>query len=111
MVQWLDALRWHVAPSVTSTIVLARQELSLYDVPPQGLYAAVRDHLLDSSGEKYHPLAYLERLDNMKAGQLTPSELATQMNKVLALYEAARKRHIFKLQRFPEISARCAAWL
>lgn len=111
MVQWLHAPLWHIAPSKTSSITLARRQFDRYDVPQQGLCAAVRGYLLNSSGEKSYPLTCLERLNNIKTGQLIPSVLAPQVNLILASYEGSRKRLVFKMQRLLEISATRAAWL
>ena len=68
-------------------------------------------HLLASAGDAYYPLTYLEQLDNIKPDDLNPTELAQRMDRILLLYEGARMRAAFKLQRFPEIGATYAAWL
>lgn len=83
-----------------------------YKVPPQGLYAAVRDYLLDSSGEKYYPLTYLNQMDDIKPGQLSPTaELSRKTSQLLVIYEAFRKKLVFCMQRFFEVRVTYAAWL
>ena len=109
--QWVTALAWHASPEMEGQINQIAEGFLQQNVPAQVLYAVVRDSLLDSVPAKYHPLAYLEKLENIKAGDLNPAALARQMEQLLTLYEAARVRATFKLERFPEISALYAAWL
>lgn len=80
-------------------------------MPGQVLYAVVRDYLLDSVPGKYHPLVYLKDLKDIKAGHLNPTALEQRMEQILTLYEAARVRAAFRLEKYPEISAMYAAWL
>ena len=107
----MEALTWHASPEMEGFITQAQGHFIQADVPKRALYSVVRDHILGSVPEKYHPLAYLEQLDNIKLGDLTPAELERKMEQILTLYEAARVRAAFSLERYPEISAMYAAWL
>lgn len=92
-------------------VAMAQREFFKFDVPPQRLYAAVRDHLLGSSEQKYYPLSYLDQLDAVKPWQLSVTVLARKMSLLLAHYDASRKRLAFRMQRFTETSGTYAAWL
>lgn len=62
IVQWVDALMWHASSARKSETVKIRKEYIKRKVPSQVLYAAVCDHLLDSAGDAYYPLTYLEQI-------------------------------------------------
>ena len=109
--QWADVLVRHVDADLRTCVTNEMAAYRQANVPRRYLYAALRDFLLNSAGDKYHPMVYLDRVYNIKQGEFEAETLALKLNQLFTLYEAARKRAVFNFKRYPPISPSYAAWI
>lgn len=55
------------------------------NAPRWHIYAALRHLLLNSAGDKYHPMAYIDQINDIKQEQFEAKTIALKLNQLFAL--------------------------
>ncbi|KAL8449968.1 hypothetical protein Emed_002709 [Eimeria media] len=101
--RWVDVLRLHCDPSALDVLDTAMTELELDGLDTTD-YDTLRDRMLFSREERYHPLTYLRQLLTLRQGERSASDLGIFLRKLRTHYERATVRHTkFERWEFPTI--------
>lgn len=101
--QWHIILEDHSHTGIKTTVSLLNKHARKCRIPEYYIYGFVRDRLLLSKF-KYRPPAYFHRIHHLHAGNMDPSNLARLLEDLATKYEAARKRSVLRMQKYPEIT-------
>ncbi|KAL8442333.1 hypothetical protein Emed_007341 [Eimeria media] len=103
--RWVDVLRLHCDPSALDVLDTAMTEVE-FDGLDTTDYETLRDRMLFSREERYHPLTYLRQLLTLQQGKRSASDLGIFLRKLRSHYERATVRHTkFERWEFPTICA------
>ncbi|KAL8441403.1 hypothetical protein Emed_007566 [Eimeria media] len=101
--RWIDVLRLHCDPSALDVLDTAMTELEADGLDITD-FETLRDRMLFSREERYHPLTYLRQLLNLRQGKRSAADLGIFLRKLRTHYERATVRHTkFERWEFPTI--------
>ena len=108
--QWHEVLKNHVADDMKTSVNAFVMEAQAVRIPDRFIFGLVRDRLLLNK-DNYSAMNYYERIINIVPGAMDPETLKTVIVRLATDYEAARKRALYSMSRYPDISSLFLAYL